>query len=263
MSTLIKNTTRRSLYYYELSFNLYSNFQNTEHAYIKCLNYVNKLVKDKSRDRYLIRENDTILFGRLDFMPEKKYIKGILYKVRNDIFPQLIDMNNEDISDLNAKEEQGILEITHFLIDYRNKNKAKLLIEYNHYGARITEFAKYFSYLGRQTKIIKRVEVTPIVRDRLESIATRVNKVSKFTVKVHKDNISRIQEQDEGLGTALYHARNFSLSDYIEIDLKFDYKERQETRKIYESVMTWVRRFITNPDEAENFELLKIEAEDE
>ena len=255
--------TRRSLYYYELDFSAYKNFEGVEHNYLQCLQHVNKLVSDKNKSRYLKRENDTLFFGQLDFIPDKKYIKGKLFKVRNDIFPQLINMTNEDISDLIIDEEQGVLETTHFLIDYRRKNKAQIALEYNHYGARITEFVKYLSYLGRQTKTIKRVDMTPLVRDRLESIATRVNRVSKFTVKVHKDNINRIQEIDEGLGTTFYHAQNYSNSDYVTLGLKLDYKEKTDTSTIRESLMNWVRKFISSPEEVENFEQFRIEAEDE
>lgn len=102
-----------------------------------------------------------------------------------------------------------------------------------------------------------------LVRDRLESIITRINKVSKFTVRVHRDNIDRIQKTDNGVGTALHHAQNFSHSDYVEIDLKFNYKEKTDTESIGTIIKNWCRKFRTNPEEAENFELFRIEAEDE
>lgn len=108
-------TTQRSLYYYDLIFNPYKQYEGVEHHYLTCLKAVNNLVNSKDKTRYLKRTNDTLFFGQLDFVPEKKYIQGKLYKVRNDVFPQLINMSNEDISDLMAEEEQGILETTHFI----------------------------------------------------------------------------------------------------------------------------------------------------
>ena len=257
------DTTRRSLYYYELTFNDFVKYEGVEHNYLECLRHVNKLVRDKDKSRYLTRENDTLFFGQLDFIPDKKYIKGRLFKVRNDIFPQLINMSSEDISDLVTDEEQGILETTHFLIDYRNRTKAQVALEYNHYGARITEFVKYLSHLGRETKRVKKVDAFPLVRDRLESITTRINRVSKFVVKVHRDNIDRIKETDEGLATTLHHAQKYANSDYVTLDMKIDYKEKVDTPIARGSIMTWVRKLISKPDEIENFEQFRVEAEDE
>lgn len=260
---IIAETTQRNLYFYELLFNPYKQYVGVEHYYLTCLRNVNTLVNNKDKSRYLKRANDTLFFGQLDFIPDKRYIKGKLFKVRNDVFPQFINMSNEDISDLEANAEQGILETTHFLIDYRNKSKAQLLLEYNHYGARITEFANYLAYLGRLTKTLKKVDVKILVRDRLESIATRVNKVSKFTVKIHRDNIARIQQTDEGMASALFHAQNYSKADYVELELKFDYKVKTDTPTIKDSLMKWVRKFITSPEEGEYFDRFVVEAEDE
>ncbi len=260
---MTSNTTRRNLYFYELEFNFYKKYENVEHAYVNCFSHLNRLVGNKDRSRYVKKENYTLFFGQLDFISERKLIKGKLFKVRNDVFPQIINMSNEAIQDIVTDEEQGILETTHFLIDYRKKYKAQLTLEYNHYGARITEFAGYLSHLGRKTSIIKKVIVVPIVRDRLESITTRVNKVSSFSICVHKDNIARIQEQDEGLGIALYHAQNYSQSDYVEMDLKIDYKIKNDTPTIRGKLLNWVRIFLQNPEQSENFEKFRVEAEDE
>lgn len=260
---MTSSTTKRSLYFYELDFSFYKKYEEVEHAYVNCFRHLNRLVRDKNRSRYVKKENYTLFFGQLDFVPDKRFIKGKLFKVRNDVFPQIINMSNEAIQDIVTEEEQGILETTHFLIDYRKKNKAQLTLEYNHYGARISEFAGYLSHLGRKTGIIKKVIVIPVVRDRLESITTRVNKVSNFSIRVHKDNIARIQEQDEGLGIALYHAQNYSQSDYVELDLKIDYKIKNDTPTIREKLLNWVRIFLHTPEESENFEKFRVEAEDE
>lgn len=258
-----KTTTKRSLYYFELAFNLYKRYENVEHAYVKCFKHLSRLVTEKDKTRYIKHENYTLFFGQVDFIVTKHFIKGKFFKVRNDVFPQIINMSNEDIQDIVTDEEQGILETTHFLVDYRKKYKAQVALEYNHHGARISEFAGYLGLFGRQIGVLRKVVIIPIVRDRLESITTRVNKISTLNIRVHKDNISRIQELDEGLGIALYHAQNYSSSDYVEIYFKIDYKIKPDTPTLRDKVLNWVRIFLGRPDESENFEKFKMEAEDE
>lgn len=256
-------TTQRNIYYYELHFKPYKSYEGVEHAYLKCFKHLNTLVKNRDKTRYLSKDNYTLFFGQLEFIGEKKYIKGKLFKVRNDIFPQIIDMNNEDIQDIVTDEKQGILETTHFLVDYRKKTQAQIAVEYNHYGARISELVSYLSHISRNIQVLKKITYIPIVRDRLKSMPTRVNRISNIDIKVHKDNISRIQKIDEGLGTALYNAQNYSVSDYVEMVLKIDFKKKSDTPQIRKRILNWVGIFTNNPEESENFDKFRIDAEDE
>lgn len=252
----------RSLYYYELNFCPYRSYEGVEKHYVLCFKELRKLIDSKDKERFLERNDCKLFLGQLEPDSTGKYICGILYKIRNDIFPQIIDLTNEAISDFDIGEEKGLVEATHFVIELKDSESARLIVEYNHYGARTSDLIWYLYKISKSTNIIKRIGVVPIVRDRLDEMREQIKGLSKFIVKVHKDNINRISDIDQGLGHSLYHANSYSNSEYVSLELGFDYK-LQKTNTIKDKVITWIEHFTGNPTDTELFNVYRVYAEND
>lgn len=189
-------------------------------------------------------------------------IKAKMRCVRMDLLPELMDISTDETKEVDAKEQEGLVETTHFLIDYR-KNRVILALEYNHYGSKIVDLVQYIQRIGISKGILGNVGYAPLVKDDLKSLKKRMNRFSEFVVKVHKSNVDKIKKMD----TKIWQALNASIdnfdSDYATISLKFDYKQRSETPLIQETVANIIDHFSTDYKDKYLFNRLYMRVEDE
>lgn len=257
MSTVL---TERTLFYYDLRFNPFKKFEGVHDHYIHCLKAIKKFLDDKD-DIRIQRRKGTRIFLK-DLIIEDDFIKGKLYKVRDDIFPEVYDFSDEKIRDFEIGDERGLVEATHFVIAKKSSTEAQIIVEYNHYGARTSDIIWYLSKLAKETKIIKGIIPLPIVRDDLDSLKSKIAGIKDFIIRVKKDNISRVNDEDAGLATSLAHAQEYSESELVEIKMTFKYKEVElDESPARKNLFGWLDRFKSKPTTKELFESFQINAE--
>jgi len=252
-NTIIK--VRRVVNYYQLDFRFIEgyNFQDL-------FNTITTLAKTRAKIRYQ-RFGDKFVFIQ-GIENEGKFLKAKMRCIRKDLLPELMNTTTDETKGIDAKEEEGLVETTHFIIDYR-KNKIILALEYNHYGSKITDLVNYIQRIGISKKLLNNIGFKPIVQDDLKKLKERINRFSEFIVKVHKDNVSKIRKMDKKIWQALETSIDNFNSDYATIILKFDYKQRTETPQIEQSVFNLINYFIKNRKEKYIFNKLSMRAEDE
>lgn len=248
---------KRTIHFYEL---FSKNDSNVEKVLKLIFDKIIELNDKNSSTKFYSfgSENTAICTRNITHNCNNKQILGKILKVRKDMFPELFNTRSDTIKDIEAGEDEGIVEATHFLIDY-NKQPT-IAIEYNQYGARVNNLYFYFQYVGHLVNKEIALYGVPIIRDTLDSFIKRIKQCATFTVKVHKDNITRIQSVDVELFSALETANNFGKSEYIEIGLKFD--KHQNTSKILGKVKKIISFFQRNKKSQDYFETLLVEAED-
>ena len=218
------------------------------------------LAKTRAKIRYQVFGDKYVFIQGIE--NSDGIIKAKMRCVRMDLLPELMDINTDETKEVDAKEQEGLVETTHFLIDYR-KDRVILALEYNHYGSKIVDLVQYIQRIGIHKAILENVGYAPLVKDDLKSLKERMNRFSEFVVKVHKSNVDKIKKMDKKIWQALHASiENFD-SDYATITLKFDYKQRSETPLIQETVVNIIDHFSRDYKDKFLFNKLYMRAEDE
>ena len=143
------NRVRRTIYYYDLHFNLLKKAKEDGFSSQSIINIIFNKCDQNSRDRLIPRKANSenkhgiYSYRRVNGEDHVFFVKFV--KVRNDVFPQLMDenMNIEDIEGIG----KGVIETTHLLLDMRDPDKLSFAIEYNYEGAKASDFAIYLREL--------------------------------------------------------------------------------------------------------------------
>lgn len=257
----IKNI-KRTINYYYLNFEYLDDFNPDDgDKFRELFRIVIALAKTKASIRYQNFGEKSIFIQDVKIEPENKVIIGKLRSIRKDLLPEIMNTSTDVTRGIEAKDEEGLVETTHFLIDY-NKSKPKLAIEYNQSGAKVIDFVKYMQNIGIYKKAIRVVGFTPIVRDELSKIKERINRCSEFIVKVHKDNIEEIKSLDDKIHTVLKLSREHFNNDYATLSLKYDYKVKHDTKEINDSIFNLISKLMKDKTKVELFNTLSVKAED-
>lgn len=253
---------KRTINFYDLKFDFLEDFDSGGgDQFSEVFKIIISLAKTRANIRYQDFGEKSIFIQDVKVEPVDKLIIGKLRCVRKDILPELMNTKTDEARGIEAKEEEGLVETTHFVIDY-SKRRKKLAIEFNQFGAKIGDFVQYIQNIGINKGALKSVGFTPIVKDELSKLQERINRCSEFVVKVHKDNIEEIQALDENIYSALKSSIDHFKSDYATLILKFDYKEKESTPEINKSIFNIVRKLIKDKSKTELFNHLSVKAED-
>lgn len=182
--------------------------------------------------------------------------------IRLDLFPEMINMKTDAITELEGGDNDGIVETTHILIDFRNL-KTFLSIEYNHHGAKINEIAEYIKRIGVNEGILDDVGYVAIVNKDLTKLKSRIKRISEFTMKIHKDNLDKLKKMDGNLFQSASAAADHFENEYATINLKIDYRKFSDTPRIRSSVFNLLNFLAKNPSERHIFNYVKVRAENE
>jgi len=245
----------RNINYYELNFNFLPN-SNLNSFF----DAVVRLSSTRARIRYQ-QFGDKFVFIQ-GINNENGVIKAKMRCVRKDLFPEIINMNTDVIKEIESEESEGIVETTHLIIDFR-KRKTILAFEYNHHGAKIVDLVKYLERIGINQLIVENIGFTPIVNSDLSRLKARINRISEFSMKLHKDLISELQAMDGQIFQSASAAVGHFENDYAQVDLKIDYRKFQETPVIKTSIFNVLNYLVQNPNKRHIFNYLKVRAEDE
>lgn len=253
---------KRTIHFYYLDFEFTDEFEPEDgDQFREIFRIIIALAKTRANIRYQVFGEKSIFIQDVKVEPVNKVIIGKLRCVRKDILPEIMNTKTDEARGIEAKEEEGLVETTHFVIDY-SKKKKKLAIEYNQFGAKIGDFVRYIQNIGVSKKAVKTIGFTPIVKDELSKMQERINRCSEFVVKVHKDNVEKIKTLDDNIYSALKSSIDHFKSDYATLILKFDYKQRTETQEMNKSIFNVIRKLIQDRTKTELFNHLSVKAED-
>lgn len=245
----------RKINYYELQF-VFSERADFE-TFFETLT---RLAKTRAKIRYQRFGDKYIFIQGID--NQDNLLKGKMRCVRKDLLPELMNTETDETKGIDAKEEEGLVETTHFIIDYRKDGKVFLSLEYNHYGSKISDLVNYIERVGIDQKILKHVGFKPIIKDELEKFQDRVNRFSEFVVTVHKDNIEKVKALDQKIWSSLHYSIEHFGSEYATLRLKFDFKQEPEDAAIKNSVFNLIKIFSRKPKTKNVFNKLSLRAED-
>jgi hypothetical protein len=253
---------KRTINFYYLDFKFTEEFIPKDgDQFREIFSLIIALAKTRANIRYQEFGEKSIFIQDVKFEPLNKVIIGKLRCVRKDILPEIMNTKTDEARGIEAKEEEGLVETTHFVIDY-SKKKKKLAIEHNQFGAKIGDLVNYIQNIGISKKAIRTIGFTPIVNDELLKMQERINRCSEFKVKVHRDNIEKIKTLDDNIYTALKSSICHFKSEYATLILKFNYKQRTETQEINKSIFNIIRKLIQDRTKTELFNHLSVRAED-
>lgn len=171
-------------------------------------------------------------------------------------------MTTDNITEIEGNDNDGIVDTTHIIIDFRRRSTV-LAIEYNHNGAKIMDIVSYLQRIGINQSILSRIGYSPIVHNDLSRLRDRINRISEFNMKIHKNNIPALREMDGNIFQSANAVVEHFENQYAQIDLKIDYKTFQQTPRIRESVFNVISYLMNNPTQRNIFNYLKFRAEDE
>lgn len=255
----------RKIHYHELYFEYCDEYHVDRPDGDQFLNFFSTIAlmaRDKEAIRYQQMNEVKLFVQDVIFLDQEKKISGKLRSVRVDDFPELINLVTDTTKSMEAAEDEGIVETTHFVIDYSKRIK-KIAIEYNHAGAKITDFVAYCQKIGAIKKSVQVAQYVPISKDELVKIKERINYISKLTLRVHKDNIDKIENMDKGIFSALKNIKDQYEPEYAELALKFNVKKVRGVQDVQKSIKSIMNKLIEDRKNVHSFDVLKVNAQDD
>ncbi|CAM3712047.1 hypothetical protein FSS13T_25460 [Flavobacterium saliperosum S13] len=246
---------KRYINYYELDFSFIDN--TTISTFFAT---VTRLAVTRAKIRYQ-RFGDKYIFIQ-GITNKDGIINAKVRCVRLDLFPELINMNTDVVTEIEGDEYDGIVETTHILMDCR-KSKTTIAVEYNHPGAKIIDIVGYLTRIGIDQGEVEKIGYAPIVNSDLTRLKTRINRISELTMKVHKDNLPKLKKMDGNIFQSAQAATNHFENQYAVLDFKVDYRTFSDTPMIKNSLFNLINFLSENPSDRHIFNYLKVKAEDE
>ncbi|PVW13164.1 hypothetical protein [Marixanthomonas spongiae] len=245
----------RVVNYYELKF-LFEEDNNFD-SFFKTLT---TLAKTRAKIRYQLFGDKYVFIQGIE--NKNDMIKAKMRCIRMDLLPELMDITTDETKEIDAKEQEGVVETTHFIIDYSDKDNIILALEYNHYGSKITDLVDYVQRIGIHKKLLDNVGFAPITKNELNKLKERIGRFSEFVVRIHKDNVPKLKKMDKKLWEAVSVSTDNFDTDYATLRLKFDFKQRSATPLIEQTVVNLINHLKKNHKEKHLFNQLYMRAED-
>lgn len=252
----------RTIYFYELSLSYdKNNILSTEQKMVKLFNSITKLGSEKKGMRYQYFGEKYVYIQSIQIDIVEKYIIGKMRCIRKDVLPEIMNMDDDDVRGIETKESEGIVETTHFVIDYAKKIPI-LSIEYNQFGAKTQDFLLYLVHIGKTQGLLDDIQWRPVVRDSLKGFQDRMGLLSEFVVKVHKDNVAQIKNVSNQLWSALDATLEHFKSEYATLILKFDYMQKAESKEAESIIQELINKLSNKKENTLLFNILTVKAED-
>ena len=270
-------TIKRTIHFYDLIVEFNPEFildkEKYQTNFQALLSKIKVLVFEKNVIRYQSMGEKILFINDLTISPQpnKMIIQGKLLSVRKDFFPELLNTITDTTRDISAAEEEGIVETTHFVIQQKSNNvgnKLKLALEFNQFGAKISDLEYYLARLGENLGITKKVEHAAIIRDSLKKTKDRIGEISRILIKVEKDNLSVLEDVDAGIFSAFQAAQEAFSEDYLTMEFKYDINKAREAPTSNQALRSKniISKFITsllkNKSKVEQYQKLEVIAED-
>lgn len=255
----------RTIHYHEIHADFLTTFKPanvTDNDQFKGLfSLIAHLAQTKDNLRYQ-RINESLIFMQdVEFHKTDKIIYGKLRSVRMDVFPEIMDIKTDIAKGIEAKETEGIVETTHFIINYSKKVK-RIAIEHNQAGAKIVEFIRYCEIVGLTKGAIRSIAYIPIAAGKeLVKFKERIGAVSNLLIRVHKDNIPVIAGMDKSLHSSIKLIKDQFTTEYVGLNLSFDTDDIKQ-QKIQTNINNLLTSLIVAPEKGRQIETLEARAQD-
>lgn len=255
-----KKLITRILYYYELEF-FFDKTYKKKKSVEDFFKMIKRITTSKATYRYQSFRDHLVVVNNISIHSDKKIVTGKVRCVRKDLLPELMNTDTDIAKGIDAAKNEGILETTHFRLDY-SKKKPILCLEHNQHGSKIGDFLLYLDRLGIRRKMITEIAHYPIVNDELKDYKKRMGECSEFTVKVHYNNLQEVKTLDNALWQAMSAAIKHFDSEYALLTMKFDWRTKKERSEIRKTVDNLINGLINKKEKASLFNTLKVKAED-
>ncbi len=252
--------TKRTINYFDIA-PIFNDGQQLS-DFIDIFSEINSLSTTKDKDRFVINKEKRLYITNLSFNDNQKRISGKILNIRMDSFPELMNTSDDKIRDIEADDDEGIIETAHFILSHSNDSLV-LSFEFNQFGPRISDFIYYIESISYRLEVLTKVVYQPFVRDELDSYKRRINRVSSVVAKVHKDDVKRINEFDSELFDAFETAERISDAEYVTLQLSYDYRQLSDTPKIKDKIFNIIDSVRRDKSLLNVFSSLKVKAEDE
>jgi hypothetical protein len=255
---------KRTVHYYEIDIAQSIDSSSVGQDLKETILAVKSMVEKKEDDRYRRIDERMIFMQDLKIDEKKNRIRGKLRSVRTEMLPELLNTKTDIARDIEAAEEEGVVETTHFIIFFPKGKKPRIALEYNQFGGKYGHLSDYLSFVGMKRKLVSGsgCELTPIVKNDLAKYKERIRRCSEFTVKVHVDNLDKVKAINTDMFNALDNSKKIFNTDYITLILKFDYRQKTETSEMTSTVMSVIDKLLGNKKNLEAFQDLSVKAED-
>ena len=249
----------RTINYFELSPSLSKEGSTADFTAV--FKEIIALSRTKSSERFVIHNDKMLYLTEIKFDNILKRISGKILNIRMDGFPEIMNTKDDVIRDIEAAEEEGIIETSHFILSLAKKPMI-LSLEFNQYGPRINDFIYYLEYFILKAGVTAKIDYKAFVRDDLENYKNRIHRVSSVIAKVHKDDVKRINEYDKDLFDAIETAARISEAEYVTLELKYDYRSMADTPVIRQKILKIINKLISIKKAHSVFSKLIVNAED-
>lgn len=256
-------TIKRNINYFNLRFELQPGYKISHLEMI--FSTIQKVGSTKSSERFVKHHDKQLYITDIKINKADRKIQGRLLNIRMDNFPELLDTSNDNIRDIEAKAEEGIIEASHFIISFKHKvNTPILAFEFNQFGPRVSDLTHYLERFMYVDGCLRNLSYFPLVKDTLVEYRARMNRVSRVIAQVHKDNVSRVQDLDTGIWTASKNALEVGNPEYVHLTFKFDYRKSANSSTIRSKIENIIDKFISDPKKYQDtFDKFEVKAEDE
>ena len=265
---------KRKVHYYELKFEFNDNLDTEKAINKEPFNAFFTIIAKMARDKEALRYQeifDAKIFVQDVAFDEKvggsgKTITGKFRYVKMDVFPEILNIVEDTTRDIEATDMEGIVETTHFMIDLTREVKY-LVLEYNHAGAKFADFIAYCEKIGQAKNVLEEINsehYSTVVRDELSTFQRRINQVSGFTMKIHKNNFAQIEGINKGLFSTLKLTNDQYNVDYIEMHLKFSLnkKKTKKEQPIRNAIRDLIASLTEDKEKTNLFDTLRTTAQD-
>lgn len=257
---ITQQTAQRVVHFFNIGFG-FKDDRTPNESFRKLFNNITYMSDSKDERRYQPIGGKLLFVQNVRFIEGDKMIRGQIRAVRTDEVPELLNMETDTTREIARAEKEGIVETTHFLISYRN-NMKRIAVEYHTAGAKAHELKTYLlavgEVVGLQSIYMERI----VNKNVLDELERRMGRVSHIHVTVPRDNISQVQKLDGQMASLLRDAKDYTDSDSITLDFKFDYRKRPQTEKANDIVHTYVENIKKNELATDAFEAFTVKVED-
>ncbi|NVO84484.1 DUF6731 family protein [Hymenobacter terrestris] len=250
----------RTIHYYDITFSFKDDSLPYEH-FVELFKQVVKMSEDRADDRYVKSIDKRLFIQGIRFVGKDKQIHGQLRAVRLDISPEILNMKTDQARDIEMAEEEGIVETTHFVLDYRKK-RHRIGIEYNVAGAKAHELALYLEKVGAKAGLLK-VHLSPILSDdSLRDFQRRVGALKALEISVPADSIGRIKKYSPGLASSIQASKDFFNCETVILKPTFDISSQSQTNSAFGVVIDVIKEWTRNPLRRKDFEKFSVKGKD-
>lgn len=252
----------RTIHYFDIHLGFNDDTPSRQENYfLELFRQVVRLSQSLDPSRHWLSAGRRYFVKDVHFEPESKQVHGKLCSIRMDLFPELGNVRDDTVREIDADEDEGILETAHFIVTYRNRVK-HVALEYNDVGPKAADLRFYLQHIGQAVGLQGVVLNRIISADTLAELERRMGRISELDVRVYQGNVQQVARMNGELASVLSQANELFESEIVTIKPKLDYRKRTATAKAREIIDTIVAAFTRNPLNMDAFEVFRVKAED-